>query len=368
MERKNIPFTLDRASAQGLADQLFDGMREAIRTGYYAPGDILPPLSKIASRLGVSVIVPRIAYRRLAAEGFVVARPRIGSVVLPRKTPIWRGHVLCAVLDHDYNRQQAVMVEQLRETLTKNGYLFSQVGIMQASDGKFDFSAFEMAVSRPTDFIIVVSGSVAAVEKRISETAIPFATVGSGGRNLPGLVGRITTSRVRAVQEFSRLCRLRGIRSVEMVHCGARQRSLMEFSAAVSGEGIAVRNTFVRDSFGFRRCDDITAAGREFMLRVIAGPRRRMPRLFLVTDDYLANGMLCAILERGVRVPEDVGFVCCTTGGFSPVFPKALSRFEFDPFENGEIAARWVLEWLTERKPFPAAVLRTRFIEGETLS
>ena len=104
------------------------------------------------------------------------------------------------------------------------------------------------------------------------------------------------------------------------------------------------------------------------LLGVVSGPRRRMPRLFLVTDDYLANGMLCAILERGVRIPEDVGFVCCTTGGFSPVFPKTLSRFEFDPFENGEIAARWVLEWLTERKPFPAAVLRTRFIEGETLS
>ena len=113
--RKPLPFKLDRASPNSFKRQLVEGLREAIRISYYRAGDSLPSLSQAVGELGVSDIVVRGAYRTLSAEGLVVSRKGLGSVVRPSRTPVWRGHVLCVTTDFDFSIVQCGIVEKLRE-------------------------------------------------------------------------------------------------------------------------------------------------------------------------------------------------------------------------------------------------------------
>lgn len=75
---------LDSGLPKTLTGQIEDGIRGLIAGGAYAPGDSLPARDVIAKSLGVSECVVRAALRRLAADGIVVSRPRIGCVVQKR--------------------------------------------------------------------------------------------------------------------------------------------------------------------------------------------------------------------------------------------------------------------------------------------
>ena len=107
--RRFPPFALDRTAGEGLGVQLTEGMREAIRIGFYRPGDLLPAVNPLADRLGVSEIVVRRAYRQLVEEGLLSARRRIGHCVRTSEKPLWRGHVLCVMTAHDLNPQLCVI-------------------------------------------------------------------------------------------------------------------------------------------------------------------------------------------------------------------------------------------------------------------
>ena len=139
-ENAICPFRLDRASRDSLTDQLTNGLRDAIHSRFYKADAVLPPMPELARHLGVSEIIVRTAYRRLAEEGLLLARPRRGTVVLPSKSPVWRGHVLCVMCDHDFNSQMAIGIEKIREVLTNNGFLFSQVSVLDDINANFDYS------------------------------------------------------------------------------------------------------------------------------------------------------------------------------------------------------------------------------------
>ena len=91
---KKIPFSLDRNDSRSLARQVADGFRKAIVDGYYLHGDVLPSVRDLAPLLGVSVIVTSAAIKQLGEEGFVMPRPKIGTIVRNRAARQWRGHVV----------------------------------------------------------------------------------------------------------------------------------------------------------------------------------------------------------------------------------------------------------------------------------
>ncbi len=79
---------LDRApGAPPLYAQIRDGVRSAVLTGALAPGMRLPPERELAASLGVNRTTTMRAYRELAADGVVEARPGRGTVVCPSPPP-----------------------------------------------------------------------------------------------------------------------------------------------------------------------------------------------------------------------------------------------------------------------------------------
>ena len=89
-----LPFRIDRNSAEPLIAQFAHGVARGIETGFWKTGEILPTLDEFAVAAGVSLIVVRLAIRRLVDEGQVNPRPGIGTVVLDRSVKLWRGHVV----------------------------------------------------------------------------------------------------------------------------------------------------------------------------------------------------------------------------------------------------------------------------------
>jgi GntR family transcriptional regulator / MocR family aminotransferase len=80
----SIPYIrLDRNSGVPLPEQIAREMVQAIRTGRLRPGESLPTVRRMSEWLEVSIETVQKAYHRLQREGWVISRPRHGTVVAP---------------------------------------------------------------------------------------------------------------------------------------------------------------------------------------------------------------------------------------------------------------------------------------------
>ena len=365
-ENAICPFRLDRASRDSLTDQLTNGLRDAIQSRFYKVDAVLPPMPELAKHLGVSEIIVRTAYRKLAEEGLVLARPRRGTVVLPSKSPVWRGHVLCVMCDHDYNSQMAIGIEKIREVLTRNGFLFSQVSVLEDAKAYTDYSGLDIALSRPIDFVVLFYDRPQVI-KRLSASGVPFAIIGNKGDESPGCVGRIAVSPKQAIDELVHACIRTRIARVEVVSC-SRFDMIEQLSArALKKVGITVRRTVVsvQDCVPYR-CENVMHAGYDFVERSLVRRDFQFPSLYFITDDWLASGMLCAFQAHGIHIPEDFKFVCYTNRGFGPIYSKSLAFFSCDPFKMGDELAHRIFDYLVLHKPFPNTYVKCEYIPGET--
>jgi DNA-binding FadR family transcriptional regulator len=66
-----------------------DLLGEAIVSGRYATGAVIPPEPLLGEQLGVSRTVVREAIKALAAKGLIVTGPKVGSRVLPQDAWNW---------------------------------------------------------------------------------------------------------------------------------------------------------------------------------------------------------------------------------------------------------------------------------------
>src|SRR5690606_35783653 len=85
---------LDRDSPRSLQEQICEFFRASISTGRIRRGRRLPSSRELASQLGISRTTAVQAYERLAAEGYIAARPRAGIFVadaLPEDFPSYAG-------------------------------------------------------------------------------------------------------------------------------------------------------------------------------------------------------------------------------------------------------------------------------------
>ena len=81
-----LPFSVDRSSRIKLPYQVADGIRSAIYSGFWKPGDRLPSSREMKELLGVSVRAPLEAFQILAKEGWMALREKCGVLSSPDLT------------------------------------------------------------------------------------------------------------------------------------------------------------------------------------------------------------------------------------------------------------------------------------------
>lgn len=180
-------------------------------------------------------------------------------------------------------------------------------------------------------------------------------------------MGRITLSSKNAIDEFVQHCLRARISYVEVVSCSRFDIYEKHVVQALKKAGVSVKRTVVPvNDYAPYRCENVMHDGYDFMLRNLERSGFQFPSLYFVTDDWLASGMLCAFQTRGIRLPEDVRFVCYTNRGFGPMYSKPITFFSCDPFKMGDELALRIHDYLVLHKPFPNTYVKCEYIIGET--
>ena len=338
----NFPFRIDRNIATGLVDQVVDGFRQAISSGFYRPGDILPTIRALAPKLGVSVRVTAEAVKLLAAEGFVAPRPRIGSVVLANGETLWKGHVIVVQPEGDYGYYQNHLIGRVRSTLFKEGYLCTQVTVPLIGRKAYDTSVLDMVLSRPVNLVIALF-NCKVVLNRLARGTVPYLTVSVDCRGKRTCVGSILSDPKPALETFARYCSSEGMKRVLQIGKASDEAGAAPYLEAV---GIEVRRRWIEEHPRRERIEDIQRSTIELFREMSADGFLAWPDLVYCTDDYLANAALMSLEHLRIRIPEDIRFASVSNKGHGPVGWGSLSRIEYDAVADGDAVAKGALSFL----------------------
>jgi len=344
---KKIPFTVSKSSGKTLVRQTIDGLRIAILNGYYRPGDILPTTRELARLLGVSTIVTEAAVKAIAAEGLANPRPRIGSVVLGRRERIWRGHVLFVSPESAGIYYFNQFADAFQGLLVADGYLLTRFVMRRESCGAYCFDGLEIALQQSVDLAVLMYDSP-EIERCLSRFPVPFIVIGRRqGRLGKHCIGRVRFNREACVPALIERCRAQNVKSAWQVgfvkgESGRSANAIQAFrDAGIPADEIVV----LKRRFDGRPAE-VQRAALDTFTRICSSRRFRLPDLLFVADDYAAAGILTAFDLFGIRIPDNVRFVCWANRRLGPVYHKKLTRMEIDPVRHGRMVANAAIKFL----------------------
>jgi len=366
MKRGLLPFSVNRNEPTRLFEQIYKGMRDAIVCGFYREGDILPARSAIAAYLGVSEVVVRKALGMLISEKLLTSRPRIGCMVLKPRGMHMFAKVLIVNAERAGGYPMGVKTEMIEKELFSAGYCPCSIWLDNDARGRIDCSDFRRALDSNPDFVVIQScpmhqrGLVRLAERY----GRPYIVIGSLVHNsCRNIFSTRDCNCAGALRAFVDACRTERIRSV--CQMGFGQDSFMDAKRLLEGVGIYVERVDVDIALTLGSLEKIQRDGSVAMQRRLrAGP---LPDLLFFVDDYLTLGAMPALLERGVRIPEDVKVVTFANKGFGPVFTKSFTRIEMDMRKAGQALGKSLVAWLGSGVfPDPSADFVATYIPGET--
>ena len=360
---KKPPFSLDRSRHGDLVGQLSSALRQAIDTGYYKAGDILPPVRDLAELLDVSCGVAAQAMARIREAGLISPRPCIGSVVCPKDRPPWKGHVVTVIPPGVFNPSDTAVHAVLRDRLTAAGYLVTPVTVAETSPRRFDdFSLLDTVLRQQTNLIIQLHRQE-NITRWLSKRGIPFVRLADDGTAPPHCVGVVRRDFGRALPDFAAHCREAGVKSVLQVADILRADATEELSkAGISVKTLKTPRALVNGP-GYDFADWATV---EFTKRLAKG-RGWLPDLLFFQNDHLASGALQALGFAGLRIPEDIRVVSWANRRYGPFFFKPVTRMEMDNAAVGATLAKNVLEYLRNGAFPQGVVVGPTYIKGETM-
>ena len=378
MHHTKIPFSLNRNDGRPLVRQLVDGLRQAIVEGYFKPGDAIPSYRDLAPALGVSEIVTKAALRRLSKEGFVTARPRLGTIVRDRSAKRWLGHVVLVAEEGDDNHFIATVAGALRRRLFEAGYLLTRSTVGLKPDGSHDFSSIDAVLARSADLVMVMYHRP-EIYAHLAKMKVPFAVFSESAHPPAAAVGAIHFDYNLAMPDFAAVCKAKGVHEVVQIYW---HPLMCDAAPALREAGIRVKKVKVPVDESDGRLIGGKRAGRLVIEQMLNGalsplvtrhsfpvPRSPfpVPPVFFFADDYLASGAFMALYRAGIEAPRDIRFATFANRNIGPDYHCPLSRIEMDPPAAGNAVASAVVEYC-RTGVFPAGlVIGPRWIDGETM-
>lgn len=361
---KKPPFELKRTMRGGLAEQLAVEFRCAIQTGYYRPGDMLPPVREQTALLKVSRVVVVRAMAMLAEERLVHPRPHYGCEVCSREKPLWKGQVLIVVPPSGTQHYMNVISAKVREALVTAGYLAQTVTVFRADDGEYDFAMLDLMMRQQTDMVVQLHDQP-EITKWLSARKTPFVrlTIDGDSRLPRGCMGAVRRSSEQSAVEFVAHCREAGINYVLVVTAHGVGMHVLDAVREVGLRADVWKLSVPSGTPG----PQVSQHALDAMAARLAG-KRQLPELIFFDDDYIASGAITAMLYAGVRIPKDVRVAALTnrSSGSGLVFPVPLTRMEVDSMADGSTFAAAVLEYL-KTGAFPSGVtVGPKYVRGET--
>ena len=251
-----------------------------------------------------------------------------------------KGRVLFYVRETGYSYYCAEFMATFEKRLSARGYGVSFVCAVARSESSA-VRRLKSALKERWSLVVMMGGGAEA-RRLVSESCLPFILVGDGAPlprlSAPSCIGRVEIRCGKAVPDFIRECVRRNIARVVQFKYA---EGAFDVAGMLSHAGVDVMTVNVpRKSSP----EEVSRAALGEMRKIVA--KRRLPDLFLFTDDYLAHGALTALAVAGVRIPEDVAVVTHANKGLGPVWTTPLSRLEMDAAAHADAVARTVADYL----------------------
>ena len=370
----NLPFSIDRSSRIKLPYQVADGLRSAIQSGVWKPGERLPSSRELKDALGVSVRAPMEALQMLAGEGLITLREKCGAVVASARSPLVKGRVLLIVPGGAQVRSVSVLMENVRRNLNAAGYLVVTTSVLREKDfvdddpDPYDLRQLEYDLKMSYSLVLLFGSPpwTDGIVRLLSGTKYPFLVVGGPMVDAANCIGSILHDSREAVEAFAEHCRLARIRRVMIVRKWRSDGSYI--AAALRSVGAKVDFLTVPQQKGRGRSEALWQSSFDvFERRFARNGTKWLPDLLFFTDDHCFQGATMSLLARRVRVPRDVRVVTATNAGIRPPFCCSIACLENDLNAQAEVISGTMLDVLDLGRPIPKGLtFGCSYVRGET--
>ena len=363
-----MPFQGDHKLSVNIATQVTDGIRAAILTGFYKPGDFLPKATEFTRGLHVSLRAPLAAYRTLKKEGLISPRRRLGTVVVGPKADVFHGRVVIVNQNSNPYYSDAVTNEVLTRRLAAAGYVVVSVSAIplggrrdNPDKERFDVRQLNAALRQKTS-LAVIMGTVPSIERAVAATGTPYFVIGGAKPGTPGSVGCTPINIESALPGVLGRLRERKVRS--LVQMGIRKMDLM------GSDALRATCDSYEELVGWPRhvervsLDAIVRAAYD-LFRARYRTKADLPDAFLFVDDYLARGALMALLTAGIRTGRDVLAITLANKGNVPVHADPIDLILCDPAREADAIADALLAYLDSGAVPGTITIENAFVAGE---
>ncbi len=359
---KTLPFQINRHAPDPLNEQVVNGLTAAVRNGYLKPGERLPSIDGLAEELAVGTQTVRKALKKLSDQGDLVVRPRQGIVVADRRKTWFTKHVVHLrfggagyYFNAKHQRFESVLLEkQVRTTGVRICEEEFRAGLPHLK---------LILDSQPVD-LVFLDGPSGGLLHELHKRQIPFVVAEEDPEPLGALAG-VATDRSAAYEQLIAHFSAGGTEHLCVVGNRARHGEAVHAMAIEAGIKCSLLEQPENDRSFFGETP-AERHGYQLVQRLLC-QTTPLPDTIFFHDDYLARGGYLALVEAGIRIPDNMQLATVVNRGHCPFFAKVPTRIEIDPERDGETTAAIIMQLLKGEKPVPAgATLGAIFVPGKT--
>ena len=370
-----LPFSVDRSSRIKLPYQVADGIRSAIYSGFWKPGDRLPSSREMKELLGVSVRAPLEAFQILAKEGLIAVREKCGAVVNALHTPLTKGRILMILPGGAQVQSTNLFMENIKRCLNEAGYMvvttsvFRKNGAYVKNDpNPFDLRQLEVDLKMAYSLVVLEGGTptAAGIVQMLRSCGIPFVVANGPRADAENCIGGVDFDESDVIESVVSDCRRTRVRTIGIVQ--KWEKDGIDVMAAFCGSGVKVRKIQVPQMRGRGRKEELWSEAYALFERNFTKKGKAwLPDVLYFTDDHCFWGAVISLLANGVKVPADVRLLTRSNAGMRPQFTCPVACLERDFHKSGVVAARTILDYLEKGIPIPAGrILRSSYVRGGT--
>ena len=231
----------------------------------------------------------------------------------------------------------------------------------------YDLAPLEFALRQSVDLaVLIFNYKRPSIARAVIRSGVPFVEFADAKPcNLKGCVGSVCLDKETAMSRLAEAIRSSNVMRVMQV--GAYTGNF-DANFLRKMDGIRFTNWHTGWNYVERGVNEniVRGAMNSFIRRFKSKGRGWLPDLFYFSDDHVAAGALTAMLQEGVRIPEDVRVVTMSNWGLGPVFPVSLTRLELNPYTHGEALAQMALDYMTRKVPQGRRIVPLQYIEGDS--
>lgn len=298
---------------------------------------------KADTRSRIREVIERTGYEpSLAAQNLKLKHTRTIGVVAPTMTSTVTGRQLTAI----------------DQALRKEGY--SCIIINTNHDAGREVAAIESLRSLRTDGIILIATNISSEHQRLQQNSdIPFLVMGQHFTHGTSVV----YDDYAAGYEVGSYARHMGHKNVVYIGVSEEddavgvQRKKGVLDGLKAGDSV-ISVTMEETTFSYI---DTRAVARSILDRSI-------PTMVICATDQMAQAVYKEVIERGLRVPNDVSII--GFGGYesSDLLNPSLTTVCFNSDQAGEVAAKTIIAMVNQETVAPLQVISHSLIKGGSVA